>query len=99
MNDIEQAAESLEGIKHGLLLRRKRAGSCFGREFAHKRVVAFGEPDPEQCAGSARSNFSPKINDSLPDFRIGVGRDGLGSHTRIVSRCRFLRKSSLNRGR
>ncbi len=82
MNDVEQTAEPLERIEHGLLLWREPSGPRFGREFVHERMVSLGEPDLERRAGGARSHFAPKLNDPLPNLRAGIGGDGLGAHAK-----------------
>jgi hypothetical protein len=82
VDDVEQAAESLEGVEFALLLVSQGAGARFLGEFLHEGMIPLGKPDLEERAGGTGSEFSLKFNDPLPDGRAGVGIRCVGSHSK-----------------
>jgi len=82
VEDTDEAAEALECIEFGLLLRFQGAGTRFPREVGHADMIALGKPQSEKRAGGTGRNFSLKLKASLPDGRAGVGSHGAGFHVK-----------------
>src|SRR5438552_1662384 len=62
VEDVQQAAQTLKGVKLGLLLCRNGAGTSLRREFLHAGVIALGKLEPEEGPGSARGKLALKLN-------------------------------------
>ena len=80
MDDVQNTAETLEGVQFGLLLGSQSTRWSFRGEFFHAGAVTVGEPQLEESAGSKWGKFPFELNHSLPDCGPAVGSMRFGSH-------------------
>jgi hypothetical protein len=80
MDDVQQAAEALEGVDFALFKRSKGTGAGLRGEFVHESVIALGKAKLKQRSGSDRGKFPLELNHTLPNRRTTVGSQRLGVH-------------------